>query len=98
MSTPSVLLDIRYEPEAQQACDDACEWWPRAYDQIELIEWVIARDHAEGLAITESGLTRALTLPGAISIGAPTVTFVYVREGQYAAIKTAKFEEGKPIQ
>jgi hypothetical protein len=93
---PRTLRDIRYEPEAQQTCDDACEWYTRAHDQIELIEWIIARDPTEGMSITESGKTRALTVPGALSISAPTVTYVYEMEDQYITVKSARFVDAKP--
>lgn len=96
MPVPFRALDVCYEPEAQTAIDDACEAWLRTDDQVFLLEWAIARDPKEGKPLTESGQTRALTLEGAKSIGAPTVTFVYVIEQNRVVVKQAKFENAKP--
>lgn len=92
-----VLRDVRYETEAQQACDDACEKWLRADEQTNLLEWIIIRDPNEGMALTESGLTRTLTIQGMISNSAPTVTFVYTVEPHLITVRTAKFDDPTPI-
>ena len=89
------LRDICYETEAQKAIDDACEGWLRTDDQVQLLEWIIVRDPQEGLALTESGLTRSLTLQGAASISSPTVTFVYEIERLRIVIRSARFEHAK---
>ena len=96
MSPPQILLDVRYEADASRAIDDACEKWARTDDQVRLLEWIIIRDPREGKALTESGMTRTLTLPGAVSINAPTVTFVYVIEELCIAVQSARFEDAKP--
>jgi hypothetical protein len=95
-SAPDFYRDVRYEHEARRAIDEAFVKWPRAEDQAMLLEWIIVRDPHEGKPLTESGMTRALTLPGAISIGAPTVTFVYVIEAVRIVIKSVRFEDAKP--
>lgn len=46
-----------------------------------------------GRAITESGKTRAFTMQGARFIGLPTVTVVYVVEGDLIAIEVARFAD-----
>ena len=92
-----VMRDVRYETEAQEACDNACERWLRADDQIWLLEWIIVRDPTEGLALTESGKTRAITLQGMISNSAPTVTFVYEVEPDRICVKAALFDEATAI-
>jgi hypothetical protein len=97
MPSRRVLRDIRYDPEAQQACDDACEVWLRADEQISLLEWTIVRDPQEGIALTESGQSRALTLHGMVSNSAPTVTFVYEIEPHVICVKAAKFDDPTPI-
>jgi len=95
VASPRLLRDFRYEPEAQKAIDDACEVWLRADDQLNLLEWVLLRDPEEGKALTESGLTRTLTVQGAASISMPTVTVVYEIEPHRICIKAAKFDEAK---
>jgi len=94
---PRILRDIRYETEAQQACDDASERWLRADEQISLLEWIVVRDPTEGFALTESGKTRALTIHGMITNSAPTVTFVYEIEPHLICVKAAKFDDPTPI-
>ena len=90
------LRDIRYEKDARDSVDIACNQWARAEDQIALLEWAIVRDPREGEAMTESGVVRSLTLPGAQSIGAPTVTFVYeIVDDNCIAIHSARFEDAK---
>jgi hypothetical protein len=98
MPPRKVLRDFRYETEAQEAIDNACEVWLRADDQVNLMEWVILRDHNEGLPLTESGLVRTLTIQGAASISSPTVTFVYEIEPHRICVKAAKFDEAQKIQ
>ena len=87
-----VLRDIRYDTEAQQTIDDACEVWLRADDQVNLMEWIIVRDPNEGVALTESGAVRSLTIQGAASISSPTITFVYEVEPNVICVKAAKFD------
>ena len=92
-----LLRDIRYESEAQQSCNDACERWLRANEQIVLLEWIIVRDPNEGYALTESGQARALTIQGMITQSAPTVTFVYEVWPTVITVKAAKFDDPTPI-
>src|SRR4051812_32822698 len=96
MATHGPLRGVRYDYPAQCAVDDACERWARADDAVRLLEWIIVRDPTEGCAITESGVTRTLTLPGAGTINVPTVTFVYEMSDRYITVRVARFEDAKP--
>lgn len=94
--TAPIMRDFRYDTEAAKAIDEACETWSRTDDAVFLIEWAITRDPREGKALTESGITRALTYQGASSIQMPTVTFVYEIDEYYITVKEARFETAKP--
>jgi hypothetical protein len=89
------LRDIRYDPEALQAIQDAEEWWARTEDAVALIEFAIARDPTEGKALTESGALRLLTVWGASSVGIPTVTYLYEVDPRYITVKEARFADAK---
>jgi hypothetical protein len=90
------LRDFRYQPQARLAVDEALEKWARTDDAIRDLEWTILRDPLLGKALTESGLTRGLTLQGAASIGLPTVTYVYEVEPERIVVHSARFEDAKP--
>jgi len=92
------MRSVRYEPAAQEAADNACEQWLRTDDQINLLEWVISRDPTKGLALSESGNIRTLTVQGARSISSPTVTIVYEIEPHVISVLSARFEEAQSVQ
>jgi hypothetical protein len=98
VTSPKSIQDVPYELEAQQILDNACEVWLRADDQINLLEWAIARDPTEGKALTESGNIRAITIQGAQSISSPTVTLIYRIEQHRVVVLNAKVEAAKPRQ
>ena len=86
------MRDVRYDSEAAKAIDEASEVWDRADIAVGMIEWAIARDPTVGQPLTESGVSRVLTICGAISIGMPTVTYAYEIEQHYITVRTASFE------
>lgn len=90
------MRDFRYDSEAANAIEAACETWTRTDDAVFLIEWAITRDPTEGKSLTESGDIRQLSLQGAVSIQMPTVTFVYEIDPHYITVKEARFETAKP--
>jgi hypothetical protein len=97
MPPGQLLREVRYETEAQQAIDDACEIWLRADDQVRLLEWAIVRDPTVGTPLTESGNVRAISAQGAASISSPTVTLVYEIEPSLICIKSALIDAPQKI-
>lgn len=87
------MLDVREEPEAQRAVDEAMTRWARAADAWDSITWVLARDPEIGTPLSESGKARALTVQGGRSIDMPTVTVVYTLEGHTVAVHSARFTD-----
>lgn len=81
------------QPGIAHVVDEARERWPRSDDAWNAVTWVVARDPEVGVALSESGRTRALTLNGARSIGLPSVTIVYVIGEQAITIEAAQFED-----
>lgn len=96
MKSPPYLRDIRYDSEAATILAEAEEWFPRLDDAIALMEFAIVRDPTEGKALTESGNVRLLTAQGAVSIGMPTLTYLYEIERGYITVKEVRVVEAKP--
>src|SRR5271156_441527 len=82
---------IRQEVGVDQVVDFAAERWTRGRDAWDAVLWALARDPGAGTALTRSGRSRSFTLSGAISIGLPTVTVVYVVDGDTVTIVDANF-------
>jgi hypothetical protein len=80
------------QPSVSASVDDAQEKWPRAYDAWESVTWLLARDPEIGIALTESGRTRALTFEGVNAVGMPTITLVYEIEERAVIIHQAHFK------
>jgi hypothetical protein len=89
------VLGLVEEREVTLAVARAVAKWSRAGEAWEAITWILCRDHEIGRAMTESGVTRAYTLPGARSIDWPTITVVYVIEAERIRIIDARFEEAQ---
>jgi hypothetical protein len=86
----SVVEDSR----VSHALDEAIERWARAQDAWDAVVWTLARHPEDGIALTESGQTRSLTLEGARSIDMPTITVVYEILAS-VVIRDARFEDAK---
>jgi hypothetical protein len=88
------VWDVREEPAAQKAVDDAHARWPRADEAWQAVTWALARDpYGAGPAVTESGKTRQFVFDGARSIGMPSVRLVYVIELMCVVVHEARFED-----
>jgi hypothetical protein len=85
------MKTIRQEPEVDSVVDFAAERWTRGRDAWDAVLWGLARDPGAGSALTTSGRSRSFTLSGAISIGLPTVTVVYVIDGETVTVIDANF-------
>lgn len=89
------MLTIVEQPEAQAAKDEAETRWERASLVWDNLTWVVARDPEVGIALTESGRTRAATEVGARSIGMPDLTIVYEVNPPFLIVHRALFTEPK---
>lgn len=89
------MLTIVTEPSVDDAYEAACLRWPKAHDVWEALTWVLSHDPREGKALSESGDVRAYTLDGARSVGWPTLTVLYRKEGDHLVIYDAQFTEAK---
>jgi hypothetical protein len=81
------------DSQVSRAVDDAKRQWSRADDAWNAIIWIIARDPEIGIAVTESGATRAFTFDGARSIDLPTVTVLYEITPMAVVIRDALFSD-----
>jgi hypothetical protein len=85
------MKTVRQEADVDHVVDFASQRWKRGRDAWDAILWDLARDPGVGKAITSSGRSRSFTLSGAISIDLPTVTVVYVIDGDMVTIIDANF-------
>lgn len=72
--------------------------WRRGGLAWETVCFVIARDPEIGVPITESGITRALTIPGSRAIDEPTVTVVYEIQPDLIIVHDIRFEDAESHQ
>lgn len=89
------MRTIVEDGDAALELDRAEVRWERAHYAWECITWIVLHDPFVGTAMTESGLTRAYTFDGALSLDMPTATIVYVIEEQRIIVIDARFEDSK---
>lgn len=85
------MRTVRQEPEVDAIVDFAAERWTRGQDAWDAVTWALARDPEVGVPVTQSGRTRAFTLAGAVSVGLPTTTVIYILSDEFVTIVDAHF-------
>lgn len=92
-----MFRDVFEDEAVRVVVDEACERWARADDVWQAVTWAVARDPTVGVQLSESGNARSLTLDGARSIDAPTVTIVYTFDEHSVTIHRARFENARAM-
>ena len=87
------MRGVRHEDDADAALRLALDRWERADEVWDAAIWNIARDPTIGIAVTESGNVRSLTIQGARSIGWPTLTVLYEFNSEMVIVHDALFKE-----
>jgi hypothetical protein len=85
------MRSICEEPTVEAIVDFALQKWKRLDDGWQAMKWALARDPDSGAVIT--GRLRGRTLPGAKSIGLPTITVVYEFDERTVTIIDVEFND-----
>ena len=85
------MKTVRQDSGIDAIVDFAAERWERGQDAWDAVVWALARDPGVGMPVTNSGRTRSFTLEGAKSIRLPTVTVLYVYDGDVITVFDVNF-------